>query len=403
MLLPQLRRDQFEILAHPAHTKTLSCGRRWGKTVLGGTAAGLVLSNHGRVAWVAPNYKNSRPLWRWITGAVQPDIRTKQMRINLSERVVETERGGFLAVYSGDNIDSMRSEWFHLVIADEAARLPESAFQEVIMPTLADADGYALLISTPVGRNWFWDEYLAGEASMDEMRASWMRPTCDNPMPTIQKAYERARGMVSNDVFAQEWDAQFTEAGMVFRGVREAAVLDPQPYNASHSYVVGVDVGNKADYTVATAINLDTKQMAAYERINKLDWEVQADRVAKFCKTYHSRATLVEANGIGDPFIELLTKRGVAAGPWTTNNTNKYEIVTALQAAFDHKHLKILNDKTLIRELESFESEKIGGSNKLKFGAPEGNDRHDDMVISLCLAWQLARHDTRVKVTKGRV
>jgi hypothetical protein len=402
MRLPQLRQDQFEILAHPAHTKTLSCGRRWGKTVLGGTAAGLVLANHGKVAWVAPNYKNSRPLWRWVQNATALDVRQKKMRINMAERTIETRGGGMLAIYSGDNIDSMRGEWFHLVVADEAARLPELAYQEVIMPTVADVDGYILLISTPSGRNWFWEQYTAGEVAMDEQQASWMRPTCDNPMPTIRRAYDKARRMVSHDVFAQEWDAQFSEAGMVFRHVREAAVLEPEPYQPGNKYVVGVDVGNKQDYTVATAINIETKKMANYVRINQLDWEVQADAVARFCKEYHSIGTMVESNGIGDPFIEMLAKRGTPVFPWVTTNVTKYNTVSALQAAFDHHTLQILDDKQLIRELEGFESDKTSGGN-LRFNAPEGADRHDDMVISLCLAWEMARHDHRVTVHKGRI
>ena len=66
MELPKLRQDQLEIALHPAKTKVLSMGRRWGKTVLGGAICGNALAQHGKVAWIAPTYKNTRPLWRWL-------------------------------------------------------------------------------------------------------------------------------------------------------------------------------------------------------------------------------------------------------------------------------------------------------------------------------------------------
>ena len=63
--LPMLRPDQARIAKHPAKVKVLACGRRWGKTVLGGRIVMETLRQHGRAAWIAPTYKNTRPLWRW--------------------------------------------------------------------------------------------------------------------------------------------------------------------------------------------------------------------------------------------------------------------------------------------------------------------------------------------------
>jgi phage terminase large subunit-like protein len=157
-----LRPDQYQIAKNPAKTKVLSMGRRWGKTVLGGAIVGLVLAEHGKTAWIAPTYKNTRPMWRWLLQATAEDVRKGRIRISRSDRTLETKRGGFLGLYSGDNIDSIRGEAFHYVVLDEAARLPEEAWTDAIMPTLADYDGSALLISTPKGKNWFWREWMIG-------------------------------------------------------------------------------------------------------------------------------------------------------------------------------------------------------------------------------------------------
>ena len=74
-------------------------------------------------------------------------------------------------MYSGENIDSIRGEAFHLIVMDEAARLPEDVWTDAIMPTLADFDGDAVLISTPKGKNWFYNEWVAGRKVTNATRS----------------------------------------------------------------------------------------------------------------------------------------------------------------------------------------------------------------------------------------
>ena len=170
---------------------------------MGGRIVMEVLSRHGKVAWIAPGYKNSRPLWRWATNAAAPAVKAGRMTVDKSERVIETDRGGFLAVYSGDNIDSIRGEAFHLAVLDEAAMLGEGAWTDAIMPTLADYDGDALLISTPKGRNWFFIEY-ANALGDGRYAAAFTAPSSANPLPGIQRAFQRVRERVSDRTYRQE-------------------------------------------------------------------------------------------------------------------------------------------------------------------------------------------------------
>src|SRR5215207_7101537 len=168
--LPRLRPDQTYIAGHPAKTKILAMGRRWGKTVLGGSAALGTARAGGHVAWVVPTYRNGRPLWRWAEKVVAPMRRARMASVNRTERTIEFhDTGGFLGVYSMDNPASILGEAFNLVIIDEAARIPEEAWTEAIQPTLADVDGDAILISTPKGRNWFWREWQRGRERRPEI------------------------------------------------------------------------------------------------------------------------------------------------------------------------------------------------------------------------------------------
>lgn len=214
--VPMLRPDQARIAMHPAKRKAVCMGRRWGKTVLGLVLVLSALLQGMRVAWLVPTYRNSNPLWRAVESALAPLRKAGRAKLNRSERYVELWNGGFLGIYTADNPDAMRGEWFHLVVTDEAARVPEAVIEEVVEPTLADVDGEHVAISSPKGKNWFWRLWQRGHED-GEYTAAFRAPTAANPMPLIRKAYTRARERFGEDsnVFRQEWDAEFVDSGAV--------------------------------------------------------------------------------------------------------------------------------------------------------------------------------------------
>lgn len=191
-------------------------GRRWGKTVLGLVLVLSALLAGLRVAWLVPTYRNSNPLWRAVESALAPLRKVGKAKFNRAERYVEMWNGGFLAIYTADNPDAMRGEWFHLVVTDEAARVPEAVIEDVVEPTLADADGDHVAISTPHGKNWFYRLWQAGKQDMGEI-AGFRAPTTDNPSPRIRKAAERVRMRFGEDsnTYRQEWLAEFVDSGAV--------------------------------------------------------------------------------------------------------------------------------------------------------------------------------------------
>jgi hypothetical protein len=363
-------------------------GRRWGKTVLGGTLTLACAARGGKVAWVVPTYKNGRPLWRWAENTVAPLKHTKQVDVSRAERVIQFSGGGFLGIYSMDNEDSIRGEAFHLVIVDEAARVPEGAWTDAIMPTLADHDGRAILISTPKGKNWFWQEWLRGQEGRADI-ASWQAPTSDNPNPRIQHAAELAKGRVPERTYQQEWLAQFVDDGSIFRGVQACATATPQPPIEDHTYVMGCDWGKYNDYTVLTVIDATTHELVALDRFNQIDYTLQTGRVNELARRYQPEVILAEKNSIGDPILErLFYEYNLPVQSFTTTNPSKAKIIDALSLAFERRSLAILNDPTLIGELQAFTAERLPGG-MLRYSAPEG--MHDDCVMSLALAWRASQ------------
>lgn len=385
MILPTLRPDQYTIAMHPAQTKVLSMGRRWGKTVLGGALCGNTLRQHGRVAWIAPTYKNTRPLWRWLVQATAEDVSARRMSVNKSERSIETKRGGFLGIYSGDNIDSIRGESFHLAVVDEAARIPETAWADAIMPTLADFDGNAILISTPKGKNWFWQEWVRGQGGNSDVM-SWQAPTNANPSPQIRKAFDKARDRVTESSFRQEWMAEFLEGGEVFRRIRDAATATPQDSAQNgHEYIVGVDLGKLNDFTVFTVIDTVTNEVVYIDRFNQIDYLIQATRLQALNDRFRPYSIIVEQNNVGVPFVEMLYRLDLPVQPFTTTNATKTQAIDALALAFERGEIRIPNDAVLIAELQAYEMERLP-SGLMRYSAPDG--LHDDCVMSLALAWQ---------------
>ena len=396
MDLPKLRPDQAKIATDPAKIKVLAMGRRWGKTVLGGAIVGAALRQHGKVAWIAPTYKNTRPMWRWLISSLGSDIANKRVTVDKSGLTIETKNNGLLSIYSGDNIDSIRGEAFHLVVLDEAAKLDEYAWTDAIMPTLADYDGEAVLISTPRGRNWFWREWVTG-IDDNGYQKSWTAPTLDNPIKAIQAAFERAKQRVPERTFLQEWMAQFVDdGGGVFRGVRQAAILQPQEPSNSGQYLGGIDWALSYDSTVFTVIDALTGQQVYLDRFTGVDYGLQRVRIAASAKRYNVVNVLAEANGMGKPNNDELRRMGIPVRDFVTSNASKAEIIENLAAGFELGNIKILDDAVQLTEIESYESERLPGG-MVRYNAPKG--MHDDTVIALALAYY-ATKSNRVDIVE---
>lgn len=231
-------------------------GRRYGKSTMGGAVALSAASRGAKVAWVVPIYKNGRALWRWCRSAVGQLVAAGRVTVHESERTIDFPHNGFLGVYSADNADAMRGEWFHLVIVDEAARIEEWVWTDVIQPTLADVDGDAFLISTPRGKNWFWREWQRGVEDGVQVK-NFRAPSSDNPSPAIKRAAMLAKDRVPERTYRQEWLAEFVEEG---GATWERSWLEHSRYDAADERMAFSVIARWLSYDTA----LEEKDTAAY-------------------------------------------------------------------------------------------------------------------------------------------
>jgi phage terminase large subunit-like protein len=341
-------------------------------------------------AWIAPTYKNSRPLWRFIESAIAPIA--SELQINRAEREIQIPTGGRLAIYSADSPDSIRGEAFDIVVIDEAARIAEETWLDAIQPTLADRDGHAMLISTPKGLNWFANEWKTARADLTGYSAAWHAPSNSNPMPTIRRAFDLARERVPERTFRQEWLAEFVEGGTLFRNVRECATAQPREPQSGHSYAIGVDWARSADFSVFCVVDIAEQRIAHLDRFTGVDYPTQAMRLDALHKRYNGAQIIAETNAMGAPMVELLQQRGLPVTPFTTTAATKNQAIDALIRAFEYREIAILNDPTLIAELESYEELRRSVQGVPSYGAPDG--MHDDCVMALAFAWSALTRPT---------
>ncbi len=381
----------------PARFTVVSAGRRrWGKTRLGVFECLQVAAERGgRAWWLAPIFKMTDVGWRPL---VQMANKIPGARISLSDKSITFPGGGEITVRSADNPNSLRGEGLDFVIVDEAAFVDPDVWPQAIRPALSDRQGRALFISTPRGRNWFWEIYQRGVTG-EEGWKSFTYPTASNPyIPAVE--IEAAKRDLPELIFQQEYLAAFVDlSGSIFRRIQEAATLEPIEHpEKGRQYIAAVDPAASVDYTVVTIWDVAAKTCVNMDRFNRVDYTVLGDRLHAIYTRFNCNAMTIEVNGIGQGVVDHLQSRGINIIPWTTTSATKQAVITGLQSAFEHGEIRIINDAVMIGELLSFEG-KRSPSGSYQYSAPDG--LHDDCVMSLAIGWQSI--DGRRKVSFGSV
>ena len=374
---------QQRIIADKQRFNVISCGRRFGKTIAGTNLLAEMALTGKPVAWASPSYKMLLEVWRDARTMLAPVV--ARNGIDTQNKRLTLVTGGVIEFWSLSAADSIRGRKYARWLIDEAAM--DAALTDhwnmVIRPTLSDFRGDAFFLSTPKGRNGFYELFQRGIAG-DAGWASFQMPTSTNPHIHPDEL-EDARRDVPEIVWLQEYLAQFLEDGAgLFRKVLQSAIAEahdtPQP---GSSYVFGVDWARSGDYTVISVIDTRTMQQVYLDRFNQVDSALQIGRLEALYTTFRPSVIVAEENSFGWPLIEALRGRGLPIQPFTTTNASKKEIIDSLALAFEGGALRILNDATQIGELMSFEQTRLK-SGMYRYAAA-GNG-HDDTVMALALA-----------------
>ena len=374
-----------------ARFRVVSAGRRFGKTRLGVNECLEVAARGGRAWWVAPTYKIARVGWRPLERIVS---KIPGASVSKSVMMIALPGGGEVSVRSASDPASLRGDGLDFAVLDECAYIKAEAWSESLRPALSDRLGRALFISTPDGRNWFWNLFTRNEEGWE----SFQYPTSANPYIPASEI-EAAKRDVSALIFEQEYMAQFIDnAGAVFRRVRDCqtsevvAAYDP---DNPRQYVAAVDPATSQDYTAVCVMDVEDKRQVALDRFQRVDYPVLEERLSALCKRYNLQRMRIETNGIGRPVFDHLAGAGLPVESFTTTNATKGAIIQKLIAAFEHGEISIIDDNIQFGELLSYESKRTP-SGAVTYSAPDGV--HDDTVQALAMAWDMLSSGISVTV-----
>lgn len=362
-------------------TIVLCCGRRWGKSAMCAYIALRVIFGVDKKIWiVSPTYDLSQKVFNYVVRWFV--LLAPSQRNGIRNRpypMIKTAKGTTLECKSAENPTSLLGEELDLLIIDEASRVDRRVWEQFLFPTLSSRQGKAIFISTPMGKNWFYEEYL--KAKQD--KAAFNFPSNSNPH-LLEEEWLRAKGKLPEDVFSQEYEANFLDdATAVFKNIDACIGKTEEKYNPEHHYFMGVDLGRHNDYTVLTVLDSYNNHVVYIERFNKLDYNIQKERIKAIAEKYNARV-LIDSTGVGDPIFEDLRRDGCMIDDYRySGNKSKNRLIEKLSIFIQQERIRFPLNDILIDELKAF-GMFISASGNYRYGAPHGY--HDDCVNSLALA-----------------
>lgn len=369
--LPKPHDKQAEIINCSARFIVVNAGRRFGKSVISQTM-GIIDAIEGKsVAYITPTYQLAKTFYKQLSKTLPKELVKK----NESDLYFEFITGGVIKFFTGERLDNLRGNSFHLVVIDEAAFIPnlEDGWKQAIRATLTDYKGRAIFISTPRGKNYFKALHLKGYSDSDWK--SFHFTSYDNPYIDASEI-DDAKRELPEVVFNQEYLGMFAENAANPFG-SEAIRKCTSDLSANIVKCYGVDLAKYSDWTVIIGLD-NSGNVAYYDRFQK-DWASTQNIIRNLPKA----PMLIDSTGVGDPIVEQLQREGMDIEGFKFTSQSKQELMLGLQVAI-HQERVHYPEGMIKNELEVFEYQYT--SHGVKYSAPTGFT--DDCVCALALAWR---------------
>jgi hypothetical protein len=387
---------QLKVWQSKKRFKVLACGRRVGKSnfaIKKTLAEGVAAPKGSAVVYVAPTQSQARQIcWDALLDEGKDVI--KSAHVNSMD--ITLVNGVKIHVRSAENPDTLRGLKLYFAVIDEAAFIKDDTiWTKIIRPALSDLEGEAILISSPSGRNWFYDLFKYAESGDDEDWEAYHFTTYDNP--TIKpKEIEAAKKSLSSFVFRQEFEASFATAGSgLFK--EEWIKFSEEP--AQGSYYIAIDLAGFEDVSKnasASKKRLDQTAIAIVKvtddgnwwvkKIEAGRWDIQATalKILQAIREYQPIAVGIERGALKNavlPYLsDLMRKNNCYAHIQDLTHGNKKKVdrvIWSLQGRIEHGRLSLNCDENfdeLVDEMLMFPSAGV----------------HDDLIDALSYIDQLA-------------
>lgn len=373
---------QRDVLESEARFRIVACGRRWGKTEASAHEAFRRLGEPNTLVWwVAPTYDIADIGFNTVEDVIPGPLikdtkRTKPKALRLGN-------DSMISFRSADREDSLRGEGIDLLILDEAAMIADRAWQKELRPTLSDTLGDMIAISTPKGRNWFFEWFERGTSDDDPTVECWQSPTRENPHVPDEEI-DAARRELPARVFEQEYLAEFKdESGGVFTDLEERLFTlggDVDEIEGTPPFAHGWDLARHQDYLVGVVLDAEGR-VVHFERTQNESWPQIQRRIESAAADYGGIVAIDASRD--NKIVADLHESGLAIEPVKFSPKRKRELIEDLITRVEAGELSAPDIPQLRHELSIFEYEVLP-SGSVRYAAPEGF--HDDCVDALALA-----------------
>ena len=387
---------QLEAWKDTSRFKVIVAGRRCGKSnfsIKQTIAKALEAPKGSCVLYVAPTQAQARQI-AWDAIIDQGKDVIKSAHVNSMD--ITLINGVKVHLRSAENPDNMRGLKVYFAVIDEAAFIKnDEIWNKVIRPALSDLKGDAVFISSPSGRNWFYDLYSKAKSGELKDWKSWHLTTLDNP--TIDREeIEDAKKNLSSFAFRQEFLASFDSMGSDIFKEEWIKYSNTEPKDGE--WFIAVDLAgfqdvdklmqsqtSKLDMTSIAVVKVNTEGWYIKEVIyGRWGFKETAEKIFDAVKEYQPRIVGIEKGvakqAIMSPLTDLMKQRNFFFSVFELSHGNKRKydrIIYALQGRFEHGRITLAKGEwntEFLDQLYQFPNPRV----------------HDDLIDSVAYIDQIA-------------
>jgi len=372
----------------------------------------------GQYAYIAPELKQAKGIaWDYLKAYATrvPGAIVNESELSVKFPVEAGLSGAKIRLFGADNPNSLRGYYFDGAVVDEVAQMKMELWGEVLLPALADRQGWVLFIGTPHGINLFSKLYFDGLHDATWFAKSY---TYLDTKALPEEEVERMRASMTPSQFKQEMLCDFgasDDNALIPQEACRAAVnvlLEPTMYEYAPR-ILGVDVawtgGDRS--VVIKRQGLMSWEPKVYAGIPEKTF---ANNIATLWNEWRPAACFVDVTGgYGGEVLSRLQDAGYDARgvkfSWKPSNEKFLNLRAEMwfkMAEWVKGGAKLPNNETLIAELSSPTYANSNAANRLQIESKDDIKKRlgfsPDMADALALthAFEVYQEDV-IDLTRG--